>query len=416
MTSRSARAACRPRASPRASSHRRALPRLRSRAPSSSPFSASPSPRAARSSFSAPHSGSSRDPRRSRAGARRVRGGGLRSGERGTLPDADRLPHPFRAFLAGQDRRPDRRSGHVHAGERRPDRPRVAPGGRGLSCTPSARHRSRPRRSPERDLAPADDDEDDHDHVRQAGRAHLHLPLSGPRGLRDGGRFEGASLSAYDLHAPTRMRARQGASTIGPVRSLVAAAVTVCVAAWCESVDASGRTAGATPNGIRLTRPSALLMWGGDSPVLLRAVPEAGSFVLPYRGGWRYDGRQGTLVPAVSAAERIEHPSPTGTLTAIERQSLTPGGYAFSKELAVRDRPGGPERTIYRAPEMFYWLGWSPDGRFVALWEIEQYSGSVDQDGRPLIVIDAANGAQVNLGRTLLFGTTAGRSPHTLAS
>ena len=55
-----------------------------------------------------------------------------------------------------------------------------------------------------------------------------------------------------------------------------------------------------------------------------------------------------------------------------------------SKELAVRDRPGGPERTIYRAPEMFYWLGWSPDGRFVALWEIEQYSGSVDQDGRPL--------------------------------
>ena len=211
------------------------------------------------------------------------------------------------------------------------------------------------------------------------------------------------------------MRARQGASTIGPVRSLVAAAVIVCVAAACESVDATGRTAGATPNGIRLTRPSALLMWAGDSPVLLRAVPEAGSFVLPYRGGWRYDGRQGTLVPAVSAAERIERPSPTGTLTAIKRQSLTPGGYAFSKELAVRDRPGGPERTIYRAPEMFYWLGWSPDGRFVALWEIEQYSGSVDQDGRPLVVIDAANGAQVNLGRTLLFGTTAWRSPHTLA-
>src|SRR5438270_2540126 len=147
------------------------------------------------------------------------------------------------------------------------------------------------------------------------------------------------------------MRARPGASTIGPVRSLVAAAVIVCVAAAGESVEATSRTAGAPPNGIRLTRPSALRMWAGDSPVLLRAVPEAGSFVLPYRGGWRYDGRQGTLVPAVSAAERIEHPSPTGTLTAIERQSLTPGGYAFSKELAVRDRPGGPERTIYRAPD-----------------------------------------------------------------
>jgi hypothetical protein len=199
------------------------------------------------------------------------------------------------------------------------------------------------------------------------------------------------------------------------VRSLTVPAVLVFVAAACGPVGDSSGSAGATPNGTRITRPSTLLMRGGDAPVLLRAVPEAGSFVLPYRGGWRYDGRQGTLAPAAPAAQGVDHPSPNGMLTAIERESLTPAGYSFSKELAIRDRPGGPEHTIYRAPVMFYWLAWSPDGRFIALWEIDQYSGSIDQDGRPLLVVDTASGAKIDLGKTLLFGTTAWKPPHTLA-
>jgi hypothetical protein len=211
------------------------------------------------------------------------------------------------------------------------------------------------------------------------------------------------------------MRAGPRRLTIHSVRWFIALTAIALVAAGCNSGPRSASLPAPTPNGARITRPSGLQMWDGDAPVLLRAVPGAGTFVLPYRGGWRYDGRAGTLVPAPAPAEPLEHPAPAGRLTAIERQSLTPVGYAFSNELAVRDQTGGLVRVIYRAPTMFYWLGWSPDGRFIALWEIDQYSGSIDQDGRPLVIVDVATGARVDLGRTLLFGTTAWKAPHTLA-
>jgi len=92
-----------------------------------------------------------------------------------------------------------------------------------------------------------------------------------------------------------------------------------------------------------------------------------------------------------------------------------PGGrYLIAKELALREQ--GIERVIYRAPaDGFYWSGWSPDGRYVALWEIGTYSGSLDMDGRPLVVIDTQTGQRTELGATLLHGTTAWTAPHTLA-
>jgi hypothetical protein len=148
--------------------------------------------------------------------------------------------------------------------------------------------------------------------------------------------------------------------------------------------------------------------------VLLRAVAEAGTFVSPY-GPWRYDGVRGTLEQPAALDEPLEHPAPTGTRLAVERQTRTPGGFAISNELAIRDAPGGTERVVYRAPELFYWSGWSPDGRYVALWEVDSYSGSVDLDGRPLVVIDTATGRRFDLGRTLLNGSTAWTSAHMLA-
>lgn len=141
----------------------------------------------------------------------------------------------------------------------------------------------------------------------------------------------------------------------------------------------------------------------------------AGVFTVPYSGGWRYDGPKGTLEPARTVAEPIEHPALSGSRVAIERQSPTPGGYFVSTELAVRDQPTGAERVIYRAPELFYWSGWSPDGHYVALWEVDFFSGSIDLDGRPLVVLDAGTGTRVDLGRTLLNATTAWAAPHTLA-
>jgi len=68
----------------------------------------------------------------------------------------------------------------------------------------------------------------------------------------------------------------------------------------------------------------------------------------------------GTLEQAPAIDEPLEHPAPSGTLVAIEHQGRTPGGYAISSELAIRDGAGGPERVVYRAPELFYWSSWSP--------------------------------------------------------
>ena len=149
--------------------------------------------------------------------------------------------------------------------------------------------------------------------------------------------------------------------------------------------------------------------------MLLRALPEVGAFVTSFLPVWRYDGHQQALDFPLSIPVPLEHPAPLGGLVAIERQSLTPGRYLVSTELAVGNGPGGPERTLYRAPAIFYWSGWSPDGRYLAIWEVDFFSGSIDLDGRPLVVIDVATGKRFDLGRTLLHGTTAWSPPHTLA-
>src|SRR5439155_22878938 len=107
-----------------------------------------------------------------------------------------------------------------------------------------------------------------------------------------------------------------------------------------------------------------------DAPrILLRGLPEAGTFV-PH-GRRQYDGVHGTLDQAAAIAEPREHPAPSGTLVAIEHEGRPPGGYAISNELVIRDGAGGPERVVYRAPELFYWSGWSPDGRYIAVWEVD---------------------------------------------
>ena len=224
----------------------------------------------------------------------------------------------------------------------------------------------------------------------------------------------------------------RGAGDPERVRALVVGALLALITSGCAptppaatavpqvppSLAAAPASGSFPPRAVRLTRPAVAR---GDPPALLSAIPEAGTFVSAFRG-WRYDGARGTLEKVPAVDEPLEHPAPAGTLVAIEHVAPTPGGYLVSTELAIRDRTGGPERVIYRAPQRpdsccatFYWSGWSPDGRFVALWAIDFYSGSIDQDGRPLLVIDAVSGDTVDLGRTLLHGTTAWTPPHTLA-
>jgi hypothetical protein len=198
------------------------------------------------------------------------------------------------------------------------------------------------------------------------------------------------------------------------VRLVVSFAVLLLVGGACESVAKSDTRPAPTARPSTIPRPGPQQIIKGDAPTPLVFSRAAGVFTLPYSGGWRYDGPNGTLDPASTVAEPIEHPAPSGALVAIERQSPTPGGYYVSTELAVRDQSTRAERVIYRAP-LFYWSGWSPDGLFLMLWEVDFFSGSIDLDGRPLVLLDARTGARVDLGRTLLNATTAWTAPHTLA-
>src|SRR5206468_2826361 len=98
------------------------------------------------------------------------------------------------------------------------------------------------------------------------------------------------------------------------------------------------RSAPAASQAVRLSRPAP---YHGDPPVLLRAVPEAGTFT-SRAGRWRYDGVRGALEQVAAVDEPLEHPAPVGTLVAVERQTRTPGGFAISNALAIRDAAGGP--------------------------------------------------------------------------
>ncbi len=173
-------------------------------------------------------------------------------------------------------------------------------------------------------------------------------------------------------------------------------------------------TPSAPPSVDRIVARPPVWLARAITPVALSALPAAGSLVVRFDGTWRYDGRAGTIVRLALAPVLTEHPAPQGSQVAVERLRPTPGGYLIAKELAVREQ--GVERVVYRTPgDGFYWSGWSPDGRYLALWEIGTFSGSIDQDGRPLVVIDARSGDRTDLGKTLLYGTTAWTAPHTLA-
>lgn len=199
------------------------------------------------------------------------------------------------------------------------------------------------------------------------------------------------------------------------MRLVVSLAGLLLIAGACGSVATSNSSPAPTARPSTLGRPGPAQIIKGEPPILLHSSRAAGAFTLPYSGGWRYDGRTGTLDPAGTVPQPIEHPAPTGALVVIERQSTTPGGYYVSTELAVRDQRTGAERVIYRAPQLFYWSGWSPDGHYLALWEVDFFSGSIDLDGRPLVLLNASTGGRIDLGRTLLNATTAWTAPHTLA-
>jgi len=65
---------------------------------------------------------------------------------------------------------------------------------------------------------------------------------------------------------------------------------------------------------------------------------------------------------------------------------------------------GGASRLIYEPPSaeaFLFGLGWSPDGRWLTVWEQPIVSNSLGADGDHLLLIDATSGTASDLGVTL---------------
>jgi hypothetical protein len=118
-----------------------------------------------------------------------------------------------------------------------------------------------------------------------------------------------------------------------------------------------------------------------------------------------------------------------------EVRNVWSGGIIDRTDVWVTDTYSGQERLIYSpppeptgakvtqpnpavAPYVFrrteYLGAFSPDERYLVMWQVAFVSASADADGRPFVVIDLASGALIELGYTL-YSTYAWQAPHTLA-
>jgi hypothetical protein len=151
--------------------------------------------------------------------------------------------------------------------------------------------------------------------------------------------------------------------------------------------------------------------------------------------GFVYEGRTGTITPEpLPASGAGIARSPSGRWITQQR-NVWSGGIIDRTDLWLVDTNSGQERLLYSpppepsgaraaqpnpavAPYVFrrteYVGTFSPDERYLVLWQIAFVSASADADGRPFVVIDVASGALIELGFTL-YSAYAWRAPHTLA-
>lgn len=115
------------------------------------------------------------------------------------------------------------------------------------------------------------------------------------------------------------------------------------------------------------------------------------------------------------------HWSPRSDSLALEvltPASALPGGQV-PKQLLVLDISSAQGIVVYDAsagPDAsFRFATWSPSGRYVGIWEQKTTSGSIDQDGRPLVLVDVETRQRTLLGTTLMIRSWLDwTAPHTL--
>ena len=222
-------------------------------------------------------------------------------------------------------------------------------------------------------------------------------------------------------------------------RSLPKLALVAIVLAACGDHAASA-DAIATASPLVTTVPAAPLVeitptpirtpYGG-APVPLGADAAVGMLSGGLLGGYRYDGATGTVQPDASISMPNAYVSPSRRWR-LEGRNVMRNGLFERTDLWLIDTTTGAERVLYSPPadgsatvqpnpnlpayvfERTERVGsWSPDERYLTLWEIGLVSASMDADGRPFVVIEVATGAITRLGQTLY--QNAWRAPHTLA-
>jgi hypothetical protein len=262
------------------------------------------------------------------------------------------------------------------------------------------------------------------------------------------------------------------------MRALGLALVAVLSACGLRSVE-SGATALPARSASAPASVSAAPWEPAAAPTPVSAFAEAGTIEFDDQGKrWRYDGATGAVTEVRTRPAAVPDDAPAwdvasdGTVaytdasyvlhiagrTALPGSSVVGLHWSPDGELALElatpgEGPGPPGRwlpgtlvtfdprtgaqtVVYRAPpldpklfegkgppppwshETYYFAGWSPDSRFVALWRVDLVSGSIDADGRELLVVDrlARSPRTATLGRTLLYREwLAWRAPHTLA-
>ncbi|HZP95451.1 MAG TPA: hypothetical protein VFC31_03810 [Candidatus Limnocylindria bacterium] len=200
----------------------------------------------------------------------------------------------------------------------------------------------------------------------------------------------------------------------------------------------SSTTAPAAPAATVATRAPATLTplptASPNGPIALGSDPRVGTISGGFLSGWKYDGATGAIArDPDAAASGVAALSPSGRY-ALECRSVVADGLTGRTDLWLIDTRTGTERLLYSPPAdpsepaaqpnpnippyVFRRTEragpWSPDERYLAVWQIPFVSASADADGRPLIVIDVSTGSFVELGYTLVR-PPAWRAPHTLA-
>jgi hypothetical protein len=97
--------------------------------------------------------------------------------------------------------------------------------------------------------------------------------------------------------------------------------------------------------------------------------------------------------------------SPDGHRVAVLRSAPGPTFDARHHNALWVIDPNGTPRQLYEPKEstaFLFNLGWSPDGRWLTVWEQPIVSNSYTADGDPLVLVDATSGATTDLGKTLV--------------